>query len=92
MSNPFIRETSSDVAEGMEVFGMDKRRLGYIRGLRDTEFLLYGPGAPVILVPYTAIKSVSASTVVLQVQGERVTRMGWDVLEATPMPRSSLDL
>jgi hypothetical protein len=48
-------------------------------------------GAPVVLVPYTAIESVLPPSITLQVRGAAVTEMGWDVVEAMPMPPSPLE-
>lgn len=76
-----------DVAEGMEVLTVDRRSLGFVRGFREKEFLLCNAGAPVILVPYTAIESVSPSQVVLQTKGTTA----WDIVEATPLPSSPLE-
>ncbi len=76
-----------DVAEGMEVLTVDRRPLGFVRGFREKEFLLCDAGAPVTLVPYTAIESVSPSQVILQTKGTTA----WDIVEATPLPSSPLE-
>ena len=91
MTNPVDCPTRTDVAEGMEVLSADKRPLGHVRGLREKEFLLCDAGAPVVLVPYAAIESVSPPRITLQVPGMAAGEMGWDVVEAMPMPSSPLE-
>ncbi len=90
MHNQFGRDRTPRVADGMQVLGADSDHIGFVRDVEETEFLLYSPDLGPVLVPYSAIDWVSDVQVRLQIKGERVGEMGWTVLNAVPMPSSSL--
>jgi hypothetical protein len=90
MSRPFKGKADPRLAEGMEVRGADAYLIGNVRGIRDDGFLLYRPSAPVLLVPFDAVKSISGSCVVLTAAEDGLTESGCSVIQATAMPASSL--
>ncbi len=90
MGNQFSRTKTPHVADGMQVLGADSDHIGFVRDVQETEFLLYSPALGPVLVPYSAVDWVSAVEVRLQIKGERIGEMGWTILNAVPMPSSSL--
>lgn len=90
MGNQFSRDTTPRVADGMQVLGADSDHIGFVRDVEEGRFLLYSPDLGPVLVPYSAIDWVSDVQVRLQIRGEKIGDMGWTVLNAVPMPSSSL--
>ncbi len=90
MTRPFSGKADWSLAEGMEVRDADAYPIGQVRGVRDNGFLLYRPPAGVFLVPFGAIQSVLSDYVVLTIRGEKLAESGCSMIEATPMPSSSL--
>ena len=63
---------------GMEVIGADADRVGWVKTLRDTDFLVDLTMQRDIYVPYTAVKDITTENqVVLTIPGNQVDNMGW---------------
>jgi hypothetical protein len=69
--------TREQIRVGMEVVGSDGRRIGTVKEVRTSDFLVNRPMARDIYVPFGAIQTISGNTVTLTIPADQVEQMGW---------------
>ena len=74
------------VRVGMDVVGNDADRVGQVKDVRDTDFLVDRSMQRDVYVPYSAIRDVDGNTIVLNVTAAQVGNMGWDNPPMTGSP------
>jgi hypothetical protein len=74
----------TDLQIGMEVVGVDGYRVGEVKEVRATDFLVDRTGHRDIYVPFSAIQAVTAEKVSLSIPVDQVDGMDWD----SPSPTS----
>jgi uncharacterized protein (TIGR02271 family) len=65
------------VAAGADVVGSDGERVGRVKGVRGSDFLLDRPGRRDVYVPFAAVAQVTGGRVVLAVGSHEVDEQGW---------------
>jgi ferritin-like metal-binding protein YciE len=67
----------SQLQEGMQVVGSDMSNVGFVRDIRENDFLVDIPMHRDLYVPFSAIQSVDADRVVLNIPGDQIYDMNW---------------
>lgn len=67
----------SQLQEGMQVVGSDMSNVGFVRDIRENDFLVDIPMHRDLYVPFSAIQSVDADRVVLNIPGDQIYGMNW---------------
>ncbi len=62
---------------GMEVVGADGDRVGTVKDLRDTDFLVDRAMQRDVYVPFDAIRSIDGDVITLTVAAGAVDQQGW---------------
>ncbi len=65
------------VTTGMDVVGADGDRVGSVKAVRDTDFLVDRSMRRDVYVPFDAVRDVSGNVVTLNVTADQVDNMGW---------------
>ena len=84
------KKGQTEIMEGMEVIGSDRCRIGQVRGIRESSFVVYRPRVGAMLVPFTAVQSITSESLVLRATEGEVAHMAWPLIEAFAMPASTL--
>lgn len=63
---------------GMEVLAADGDGLGWVKDVRNTDFLLERSMQRDVYVPFDAIRDISSDRIVLNVSSDQVDSMGWE--------------
>lgn len=69
--------TTTQVQEGMQVVGSDMGNIGYVRQVRENDFLADIPMHRDLFVPFSAIQTVDEDKVVLNIAGDQIYDMDW---------------
>jgi ferritin-like metal-binding protein YciE len=67
----------SQLQEGMQVVGSDMSNVGRVRDIRENDFLIDIPMHRDLYVPFSAIQSVDADRVVLNIPGDQIYDKDW---------------
>ena len=62
---------------GMEVLGAEKERVGQVKEVRTSDFLVERPLQRDVYVPFAAIREVTGNQVVLTVRSDHVDALKW---------------
>lgn len=65
------------VAEDMTVVGSDQERIGRVKEIRMSDFLVDRPLARDVYVPFEAVQEITEDRVILKIQAAEVTDQGW---------------
>ncbi|HKC76233.1 MAG TPA: DUF2171 domain-containing protein [Chloroflexota bacterium] len=65
------------VSVGMDVLGADQERVGQVKEVRASDFLVERPLQRDVYVPFAAIREVTGNQVVLTVTSEHVDALKW---------------
>ena len=65
------------VSVGMEVLGAEKKRVGQVKEVRASEFLVERSLQRDVYVPFAAIRDVTGNQVVLTVTSDHVDALKW---------------
>jgi hypothetical protein len=65
------------VSVGMEVLGAEKERVGQVKEVRASDFLVERPLQRDVYVPFAAIRDVTGNQVVLTVTSDHVDALKW---------------
>jgi hypothetical protein len=65
------------VSVGMEVFGAETERVGQVKEMRASDFLVERPLQRDVYVPFAAIRDVTGNQVVLTVTSDHVDALKW---------------
>jgi hypothetical protein len=65
------------VSVGMEVLGAEKERVGQVKEVRASDFLVERPLQRDVYVPFAAIREVTGNQVVLTVTSDHVDALKW---------------
>ena len=74
------------IRSGMNVVGTDGERIGQVKEVRGSDFLIDRPMARDVYVPFSACRTVSSNRVVLTIRADEVDNMGWANPELTEVP------
>ena len=70
-------QTQSQMQEGMQVVGSDMSNIGFVREVREDDFLADIPMHRDLFVPFSAIQNAEAERVVLNIAGDQIYEMSW---------------
>ena len=65
------------VSVGMDVLGADQERVGQVKEVRASDFLVERPLQRDVYVPFAAIRDVTGNQVVLTVTSDHVDALKW---------------
>jgi ferritin-like metal-binding protein YciE len=65
------------VQEGMQIVGSDMGNIGFVREVREDDFLADIPMHRDLYVPFSAIQNVDAERVILNIPGDQIYDMDW---------------
>jgi hypothetical protein len=65
------------VSVGMDVLGAEKERVGQVKEVRASDFLVARPLQRDVYVPFAAIREVTGNQVVLTVTSDHVDALKW---------------
>ena len=65
------------VSVGMDVLGAEKERVGQVKEVRTSDFLVERPLQRDVYVPFAAIREVTGNQVVLTVTSDHVDAIKW---------------
>ena len=71
-------EQRAALTTGMEVVDIVADRIGYVKQIRDVDFLVDRPMKRDLYVPFHAVKQVQDDIVVVDVITENIADMGWE--------------
>ena len=69
------------VSVGMEVLGAEQERVGQVKEVRASDFLVERPAQRDVYVPFAAIREVTGNQVVLTVTSDHVDALKWPQAE-----------
>lgn len=73
----------SQLRPGMEVFGLQGKRIGTLKEIHDNDFLIDRPMAPDVHVPLGSIQKVENGQIHLTIPADQLDKMHWPTDEKT---------